>query len=179
MARIRIKSPNSKDPARLKELLELLGKKDVYATKIVPAADGFVVLTENESELDTFFDEMTGDDLVRRQFTPLLPPELKASRSILIFKVDDNIHEQSEECIKEELLQQNKWIEGIASVYKFPRGRIIKVTFNETATAKKAQEKGLLAFCMRIPGYNIEQNKYLNITTCFRCYAMEDHFMAN
>ena len=41
---------------------------------------------------------------------------------------------------------------------------------------KKAQDDGLRMFMMSIPGYNIQQEKYFNVQTCYRCYALEDHY---
>lgn len=176
MARIKIKSPNSKDPGRLRLLLETLSRNDIYATKIIPVSDGFVVLTESDGELDKLFNNKTDKELDHNQFTPLIPPELKAHRSILIFKIDEHIYGHTEEDIQEELIAQNGWILDIANTDKFAKGKGLKITFHDSATAKKAQEKGLLAFSMRIPPYNIEQDKHHNITTCLRCYAMEDHY---
>lgn len=141
MARIKIKSAFSKDPARLNLLLELLSKNEIFATKIIPISDGFVVLTENDSKLDKVFNNVTDKELTDNQFTPLIPPELKANRAILIFKIDDHIYGNNEDTIHEELQTQNQWIAGIASVAKFQKGRGLKVTFTDSTTAKKAQEK--------------------------------------
>lgn len=44
------------------------------------------------------------------------------------------------------------------------------------AEAKKAQEVGLKLYSIRIPGYNIQQDKFYEITTCFKCYKLEDHY---
>ena len=179
MARIKIKSASSKDQARQDLLLEILSKNDIYATKILSAPDGFVVITENEAELDKLFNNTTDKELLSKQFTPLIPPELKAHRSVLIFRIDDHIYKNNEDNIQEELQTQNQWITGISAVNKFQNGRGLKITFTETISAKKAQEKGLLLYSMRIPGYNIIQDKYLHVNTCLRCYALEDHFTAN
>lgn len=179
MARIKIKSPNPKDPGRLQLLLEILSKNYIYATRFITIADGFIVLTESDSELDKVFNNATDIELTRSQFTPLIPPELKANRSVLIFRIDGHIYNNSEDEIKEELQSENTWITGVASVTKFLRGRGLKITFTETTSARKAQEKGLLLFSMRIPSYNIVQDKFHNVNTCLRCYALEDHHTSN
>lgn len=175
MARIKIKSASSNDPRRQKLLLEILSKNDIFATRIITIADGFVILTENETELDKIFKDSTDQELTSNQFTPLIPLELKAHRSVIIFKIEDLVYNNTEDEIYDELKAQNSWISGISSVTKFQRGRGLKITFSETTLAKKAQEKGLLLFSMRIPTYNIIQDKHHNITTCLRCYALEEH----
>ena len=175
MARIKFKSPSPKDPDRLNLLLEILSRNDIYATKLFPIADGFIATTETDTEIDKIFNGTIDKELQEKQFTPLIPPELKAHRSVLVFKIEDHIYENSEENILYELQEKNPWISGITNVAKFSRGRGLKITFAETITAKKAQEKGLLLFSMRIPSYNIIQDKYHNINTCLKCYALEEH----
>ena len=179
MARIKIKSVSSKDPARHNKLLEILSKNEIYATKILPVPDGFVVITEHESELDGIFNNITDQELIRNQYTPLIPPELKAHRSVLIFRIDDHIYGNDEESIQTELQEQNSWITGISNVSKFQRGRGLKITFTETISAKKAQEKGLLLFSMRIPSSDIIQDKFHKINTCLKCYALEKHYTSS
>ena len=178
MARVKIKSPNSKDPRRLNLLLQILSIHNIYATRIVNIPDGFAVVTE-EAELDRIFDGTTNKELENKEFEPLAPPEHKANRSVLIFRLDDHIYLNNEDDILRELLEQNDWISGSTCITKFKKGRGLKITFNDTNTAKKAQEKGLLLFSMRIPADNIIQDKYLNVTTCLRCYTLNEHYSAN
>lgn len=67
MARIIIRSASSKDLNILKLLLEVLSKNGIFATKIIPVADGFVVLTENDSELGKIFNSTTDQELLSKQ----------------------------------------------------------------------------------------------------------------
>lgn len=64
------------------------------------------MLTENETELDKVFNNVTDKELVNHQLTPLIPLELKAHRSVLIFRIDDHVYTNNEEEIQEELLAQ-------------------------------------------------------------------------
>ena len=176
MARVKIKSPSPKDPGRLSLLLQILSINSIYATNIITINDGFAVVTQDEAEMDKMFDGTTNKELENQDFTPLIPPEFKANRSILIFRLDDHIYNNTEDDILKELIEQNKWITGTTYVTKFTKGRGLKITFQDSATAKKAKEKGLLMFSMRIPPDNITQDKYLNVSTCLRCYALDSHF---
>ena len=86
------------------------------------------------------------------------------------------IYNQPTKEIKDELVAENSWIqEGIESIFKVPRTKILKICMNQTAAAKKATEAGLLAFYMRIPPTNISIEEYIPIFTCMRCYKIEDH----
>lgn len=42
---------------------------------------------------------------------------------------------------------------------------MIKVTFDETARAKKGQEFGIRLFSMKIPAYDIKQNEFISLMT--------------
>lgn len=175
MARVKIKCTNSKDPRKKHKLLEILSKNEIYATRIITVQDGFIVLTSDETEQDKLFNNKTDNELKKEDLIPQIPLELKASRSVLIFKVDNEIFNKHEEDIKEELERQNPWVGQILQTQKFTTSNIIKITFDETVKAVKATEKGLLAFSMRLPYYDIKVDTFYNITTCFRCYALEQH----
>ena len=160
-------------------LLQILSINNIYATRIINTPDGFAVTTENEAELDKVFDGTTNRELEKQDFDPLVPPEHRAKRSVLIFRLDDHIYQHDEDDIMTELLDKNDWIGGMTYATKFTRGRGLKITFNDTTMAKKAQEKGLLLFSMRIPAHDIIQDKYLNVPTCLRCYALDKHYTSN
>lgn len=51
----------------------------------------------------------------------------------------------------------------------------MKVTFEETNKARKAQEHELKLFSMKIPSYDIKQDHFINVMTCMKCYKLEDH----
>ena len=175
MPRVKIKTP-SPSPQKRGDLLRILATNQIYATRIIELQDGYVVLTLNDEEVDKIFQEGCKKKLEDESFTPLLPPELRAKRTVLIFNVDNQVYSHSEEEIQEEFTTRNQWLkDGINSVYKFPRNNIIKISFNQTNTAKKALEKGILGFYMNIPAYNIKQEEFVNINTCLRCYVIEQH----
>lgn len=176
MARLKIKSDNSRDPNRKSVLLELLCNEDIYITKLIPVNDGFIVITIDEDQ-DKIFQEEVKNKLNENSFYTVIPPELKAKRSIIIFKVDPHIYNNSEEEITRELKLHNEWIqEGIDAVFKFPNSKTLKITFTQAILASKAQEHGLKLLQMKIPKHQINQEKYYNIKMCFRCYKLDDHF---
>lgn len=97
MAKVKIKAKNSRQPETTNKLLSLLSKHDIYATRVIPKNDGFVVLTYNDSELDKIFDGTTNNDLINNRFTPIIPNQLRANRSVVIFKVDNHIYQHPED----------------------------------------------------------------------------------
>ena len=177
MPRVKIKTASSKDPRKQQSLLEVLSKNDIFITKLIPLSDGYAVITNNEDDLDRIFNPITLDDLIKKDLHPLIPPELKANRSIIITNVDNYIYNNTEDQIKEEIHDKNPWATGgIDSVFRFPNSKIIKITFTQATLAKKSQATGIRCFHMSIPGHYIKQEIFYNITTCYKCYKIEDHF---
>lgn len=140
--------------------------------------DGFVILTSTDSESDKIFNNITDKQLLDNDFTPQIPSELRANRSVVLFKVDNHIFDNTEDDIKKEIEEKNDWVGEVIQVYKFSKGNVMKVTFNETKKAKKALEIGMKMFSMKIPHYDIKQDIHHNILTCLRCYTLEDHTTA-
>lgn len=174
MAKVKIKTNNINEGRKLK-LLEILSKKDIYVTKIIEANDGYVIITAGDTDLDNIFNNDTDQELLKENYTPLIPPELKANRSVLLTNVDSHISNNQEDDIKNELLEKNDWISNIIQVHKFPSGKIIKITFSDSQQARKAQEAGLKLFSMKVPPYYTKQDKYYHVNVCLKCYALDDH----
>lgn len=173
--RVKIKHPN-RTLDDLLNLLSVLSDHQILATKVNTVRDGFVVLTSNEDDVDTIFNPPCHDALHEASFTPILPPDLKAKRTILLFNVATFIKEKPTEAIQEEVERLNEFTTNtITQIYKFNKYPIIKITFNQTAVAQKAITNGLKMFNMRIPAHDIQQEDYTPLTNCLRCYAIEQH----
>ena len=175
MARVKIKCGDARDPRKSHKILEILALNDVDVTKLLPVHDGFVAVLSSEGELDKIFNNKTDKFLQEDNFFPQVPPELNANRSVLLFRVDNHIYSNNEQAILEETQNKNDWVGDLVKVYKFPDMNIIKISFDETSKALKALECGLKMFNLKVPNYEIKQDKYISILTCFRCYKMEDH----
>ncbi len=86
------------------------------------------------------------------------------------------IYDWGEAEIKDELIQKNNWIqEDLDSIFKFPNSSTIKITFSQTALAKKCTEKGLRAFNISIPLHEIKQETVIPINCCTRGYILAEH----
>ena len=127
--------------------MQILFSKDIEISSMIDTYDGFAVLTVNEQHADNIFATEINTELTQNYFTPVMPPDLKAKNSVIIPRVDDLIYENSPVDIGDEIMQQNSWIGGqLENVYKFTNSSTIKITFAQTALAKKCTETGLKAF---------------------------------
>ncbi len=175
MTRVKIKCKGDPDRGRKIKLLEVLCTNEIHVTKIFNTPDGFALLLLNEDNADKIFSKKIKENLEKVDFSPILPPELKVKKSVIATSLDDLIYERDEDQIKEELIKSNDWIEDVDSVYKFPKSSTIKITFTQTALAKKCTQIGFLAFSISHPSYNVKQETYIPIKCCMKCYQLEDH----
>lgn len=145
--------------------------------KVIPTNDALIILTADEANADKIFTVGCTQDLQAKEYEPVLPPQLRARKSIILRNVDGIIYDNNEADIQQEIINNNCFIkEGdVEKIYKFPRSHNIKVTFKQVAQAEKASETGLKLFYLSIPHHQIEQEQFTPIITCYRCYAVEDH----
>ncbi len=175
MARVKVKSDDTSPEQRIL-LLRTLSENVIHATTIITVQDGFIVLTRSAEDVHNIFQRKAHNVLSTHRFHPVLPPELRAKRTTLIFNTDEYILNYTEKETEEELLSENQWMEeGIETIFKIPRTKILKITFKETAAAKKATENGILGFHMSIPPNSIKLEEYIPIQACLKCYAIEEH----
>ena len=178
MSRIKIKCRKNGREEKL-QLLEILCRKYIEISRITATHDGFVVLTVDEHSADSLFLHDTKNELMSKDFSPIMPPEMRAKKSIIIPRVDDVIYEETVVDIGEELIRENTWmgeIKEIEDVYKFPNSPTLKITFSQTQIAKLCTEKGLKAFKISIPPQEITIETYVPVKCCMRCYNLEDHY---
>lgn len=86
--------------------------------------------------------------------------ELKANRSVLVFRVDTHVFDRCEEERVEEIEHWNEWVGKITENYKFPNNKITKLTIDQTAKATKATEAGIPAFSTRLPKHDIRRDAF-------------------
>lgn len=68
MARVKIKTSNSKDKRRTTKLLKILSSEDVYLTRLLSVNDGFVALTWSDEHIDKVFSSATEKKLVDNDY---------------------------------------------------------------------------------------------------------------
>ena len=160
------------------KLIEILSKRDKEVSRVFTTNDGFAVITINEHHADNIFKQETKQDLASNEFSPVMPPQLRAKKSVINPRVDDVIYEKNIADIGEEIAKKNEWIceEEIENVYKFSDSPTINLTFTQTNVAKKCTESGLKAFNISIPAHEIKLESYIPVKCCMRCYALEDHY---
>ncbi|KAK8395468.1 hypothetical protein O3P69_006260 [Scylla paramamosain] len=173
MGRVKIKHPRPRDIGVRRQLLAILAP-GVKVTRLIPANDAVVVLTPTDKDADAIFQNGIPARLAIEGFTPVVPPELRAQRTVICAALDDLIYEHSPEKIIAEVRAQHDWAVA-ESVFKFPHSTTIKITFKDSDMARKAISEGIHLFQIHVPGHQMRQEIYTPLLTCNRCNAVENH----
>ncbi|KAG7166460.1 hypothetical protein Hamer_G005567 [Homarus americanus] len=130
------------------------------------------MLMLEDQDLDNLLSQSCITSLREEHYDPILPPALKAKRTILCFQTDEYVHEKSVVEIKAEIEKENAWTKNrVDYVKKFnsKKGKcIIKIQFTSAEVAEKATTSGLLSFTYSIPYHQIQQEQYHPTRTCLR-----------
>jgi len=167
---------NSKILCSKRNLLLLCNEHSVKIIKITPSGDDFNVFCLNAIQTEKLFSDEMLQTLTNSGFSPILPAELKANRSVLVRNVDPHIFENTVVDIKDELGRCNDWC-IVNEVFKF--SKTMKIVFKSSSMAEKCLSSGLSMFYLHVPGHNILRDKFVKLNTCFACYAVEDHSISH
>ena len=131
------------------------------------------MLCNSEEDLDAPFSATCISKLYTVGCKPVLPPDLKAKRSVILRRRDYQTLNKKEEDIKFEIEKQNACIR-VKDIFKYDNSKNIKVTF-EKHMVSQVLTKGLLLFNLFHPAHNICREIFVDILTCFKCFQLEDH----
>lgn len=151
------------------------GKFNVPFTRIFQTNEGYKAICRNDDDADKMLTDEARQAFAAIGLNIIMPPEIKAKRTIFVRKVDKEIGSHTAEEIKANLELNNQWMK-IAEVTKIKDyTHVFKICFRDTQMADKALDKGFLAFRMSITPDTLEREKFTSILTCFKCYKFEAH----
>lgn len=173
---IRLKHKDKQNPTEARKVVELaFGKFNVPFTRIFTTNEGFKVICRNENDADKILGNEAKGEIEKIGLQIIVPPETKARRSIILRQLDQIIGSNTPDDIKTEMERENDWLK-IEEVIKMKNyTHILKLRLEETSMVEKAKQRGILAYNMAISPSQIEQETYVHIKTCFKCFQMEDH----
>ncbi len=133
------------------------------------------MLTLDEPNANKIFHNGIKEQLLNNEYIPLMPPELKGKKSVIITRVDDIIFEWDVEEIFDEIKTRTTGLETSWTPYVNSQTHLHKITFKQTALAIKCTEVDMKAFNLIILPRDIQQETFVPIKTCMRCYKLEKH----
>jgi len=157
-------------------LLLLLNNHSVKISRLLPSGSNFNVICSNIDETEKIFNEDVISSLSDGGFSPVLPGELKSSRSVIVRKIDPHIYKNTCNAIEQELVRCNSWC-SVTEVIKFHSS--FKIVFTSSSMAERCISSGLLLFFLHIPAHNIVKDNFVKLLTCFCCFTVEEHISSN
>ena len=177
MVCIRVKITQHDGTSKKEAVWKGIHKAKAFVYKIVQAREAFFLITDSEQA------ELILQDHIRqfwseRGLEVQLPPDLVASRTVLVKGLEWCVAEKSENGIKDVIETEHPdW--KLERVVKIPGNeKLMKLICANVRTANEILEKGLVVFNQRFAGRSLERELYLNITPCFKCYKY-DHLIKN
>ena len=120
---------NSSRPVTTPALNEILHHDKVNASKTYfNKYNELFMLCNSTDDLDTIFPSGCMSELEAVGCKPILPPDLKTKRSLILWRCDDQILNQREEDIKSEIEKKNDCVK-VQEIFKYNSSKNIKVTF--------------------------------------------------
>lgn len=151
------------------------GQLEAPLTRLFDTKTGYYAAADSEQTIDKLLSSKAVNELKKINLSPVLPPEVKAKRTITIRQLDQSVGEHSAKEIITEITKQNKNIK-LSEVIKIKDyTHVIKVVCDSVETADQILTNGLLAFNTRITQHQCEREVFTYLQTCFRCYKIESH----
>ena len=164
---------NSSRPVTTPVLNEILHREKVNVSKTYFNKYNQLFMLFNSSDgLDTLFSSGCIWELEAVGCKPILPPDLKAKRLLLLQRCDDQILNQRKENIKSEIEKQNNCV-TVQEIFKYKSSKNIMVTFESQHMASQVLTKRLLLFTLSDPARNIWKEIFVEILICFKCHQFE------
>lgn len=173
---VRLKHKDRANPTDRSRLIELayvnLG---VPLTRVFPTNDGYKMICRNDKEADKVLSSEAKKLFFNNGLVVVMPPEMKARRSVFVRKVDPYVGRHSAEEIKAEIErnQPSLRIEEVIKIKDYTH--VFKIVFEETAMVEIVLNNGFLAYNMSLTPDKIEREKFTSLLICFSCYKYEDH----
>lgn len=107
--------------------------------------------------------------LAARGFILVESNEARSARTLIAFRPHKAVFDQSTEEIQAEMETRNEvTIDEIVKLNSRPPA--LKIRLSNQTDATKLLKQGIKAFSIIIPSYQLEQEKYLPVNQCLKCY---------
>ena len=174
MNKVKIKVSGRHKPNR-NVLLQVLAKFKIKCSRLNEiSSEKFIIECNDADDTDQLFSVDCIKALACIDCRPVLPPDVKAKRTVILRRLDNHIYQQNEDDIVREIQSENSWSE-ISSIFKYPKFNSVKITFVNQKMAQKACENGLLIFHLSVPPSHISIENFIMLQICYKCYSYEDH----
>ena len=174
-----LKSTTATKCTRDRVLAAICGGLNLFLTNLDSRTNGYVIHTTSLDELEQFLTPKAITSFRKLDLTPVKPKELDARLTVLVRKVPDFVVEHSPDELLNELTRISPELK-LTEVVKIPdKTKFFKLRCRNSTTVEKILKEGLKAFHVRIPPQHINQLTPTEITICYNCYKLDDHFTSS
>ena len=174
MGRVKVKDKNPSQ-GRYDTLWEILySSLGLKITRIHRERNVFTVLM-NDEELDKLLELENKSIFNENQFELMIPPECTAKRTVAVRGVEEYVMKKRNDEIKRELEEQQAWLK-VEDIIRIPNmDNFLKIRMQNTQMVNKAKSSGLLMYGNFINSYNINEEVFIKLNYCSKCYSYEHH----
>ena len=127
-----------------------------------------LILAE-ENDLDQYHTPANEKKLLDNGFKLEKSPKYLAKCSVMCKKINKRILDHTEDQLAQAICHFNDV--DVQNIKKIPTFKMVKVTCSTPKEASKLEAKGIKIGEQIIPSQDIELEKYVEISQCFRCYG--------
>lgn len=164
----------AKSPSNRTKILSACSSNGIKITKLLDVDDGYMLWCASVDDLDKLFDRKIQTVFCALSVKCVVPPQLRAKRSVIIRRIDSLIYDHTEDEIITEIKNKNSWAD-VVDIYKFPNSRTLKIQFISSSIAERCIASGLSMFYLHVGGNDMSADEFIPVLTCYRCYSLEDH----
>lgn len=173
---VRLKHRDKHRPIPKCEVTKLAyGTFNVPFTRIFQTNEGYKAICKDDRDADKLLTQAAKEEFLKAGIIVIMPPELRAKRSIFVRQVDGEVGIHSAQELKEDIERRNTWarINEVIKIKDYTH--CFKIIFHETEMADKAIRSGFLTYDMSITPNQIQKEHFVSLLTCFNCYKFEEH----
>lgn len=129
-------------------------------SRIIEANEAYIVVCLEDDDVDKTISTRVNDELKDTCFDVVVPPPLRAKKSIIVRRLDQEVTSYSIDEIKQDIEERNIWAKTDEVVKMRNISVMLKIRFKDTAMARKAISSGLCLFTYRLSPNQTEQEEF-------------------
>ncbi|KAF2353098.1 Reverse transcriptase domain, partial [Trinorchestia longiramus] len=151
------------------------GELDTLLIRLTDTRTGFYAVTDEANIIDKLTSNKVIEAFKKLNLKPIIPPDLRACRSVFIRQIDYYIGSKNPEEIKEEIQRIQPWLK-VSEVIKIKQyTHLLKIVTADITIAQRILTEGFKMFNTKITARQCEQETYTHILICYKCYKFESH----
>ncbi|KAF2343844.1 hypothetical protein FHG87_025400, partial [Trinorchestia longiramus] len=174
--RVQLKTIDLAKPTDKQKTFEITFRElNAPLIRLTTTRTGYYAVTDDVTSIDKLTSKKATTAFEKINLTPIIPPDLRAKRTVFIRQIDADIGLKPAEEIKNEIKRQNDW-RTVTEVIKIKNyTHLLKLVTTDTTTAQRLLRQGLYMFHTKITPQQCEQEKYTHILICYKCYKLKEH----